>query len=106
MQEMFLVLTLIHFPTGDQVRHIPFGFPRMVTLRECMAMLEAEPTHDTTIPANIDLPSQNPWEVVHFIRGEVKKIEEDSAKSGQPVDAILSCEERDGPEPWAMIVDP
>jgi hypothetical protein len=71
-----------------------------------MAMLEAEPTYDTTIPENIDTPIQDPRMVVHSLRDAEREIEEESAKSGRPVDAILSCEEWDEPEPWGMIVDP
>jgi hypothetical protein len=107
MHPVFLIVTFMHVSPADHVVRIPWRLPGVVTLSECIAMLEAEPVYDTTILGdyvNIDTPETDPRMVVHSLRRELKWAKEDWAKSGKPYDVVLSCEEI--PDPWGMIVDP
>ena len=96
MRGVFLVIAFLHVPTGAPVKDpVSWRFLGM-TLGECVALLDAEKKYDTGFIVQEDGSDQSFRKtIVHHWRKMERDIEENWAKSGDSVDVVLSCEERE-----------
>ena len=96
MRGVFLVIAFLHVPTGEPVKDPVSWRFRGVTLGECVALLDAEKGYDTGFVVNDNGADQSFHKtIVHRWRKMERDIEENWAKSGDSVDVVLSCEERE-----------